>query len=149
METIKPKDKKYLRELYFNPTLTLVFIILLVLSVLNVIVISDNFNINEIFKMLLVALIIIFFVKSIVNLFYSVKISDEIITFNTPFNMYRKRFAFSAIEDYRFKTEKTQDDTLVFFLKTGEVISVGISRYSREQKKYIAKKIEELANISG
>jgi hypothetical protein len=37
----------------------------------------------------------------------------------------------------------------VFFLKTGEVISVGISRYSREQKKYIAKKIEELANISG
>ena len=74
METIKPKDKKYLRELYFNPTLTLVFIILLVLSVLNVIVISDNFNINEIFKMLLVALIIIFFVKSIVNLFYSVKI---------------------------------------------------------------------------
>ena len=115
---------------------------------LNVIVISDNFNINEIFKVLLVALIIIFFVKSI-EFVYSVKISDEIITFNTPFNMYRKRFAFSAIEDYRFKTEKTQDDTLVFFLKTGEVISVGISRYSREQKKYIAKKIEELANISG
>lgn len=147
MEIMKPKDKKYLRDLYFNPALTVVFIVLLVLNVLEILVISANFNLNVIFQIVLAALIIIFLFKSIVNLFYKIEISDDMITFNTPFNIYKKRFVFTTIDDFRFKTEKTKDDSLVFFISTGEVISVGISRYSKEQKKYLSKLIEKKANL--
>lgn len=147
MKIVKPKNKKYLKELYFNPMLTLVFIVLFLLNFFDVLVISANFNLNIIYEILLVILIIIFLFKSIINLFYKIEISEDIITFNTPFNLYRKRFAFTTIDDFRFKTEKTQDDTIVFFLKTGEIISVGIRRYSLEQKRELAKIIEEQANL--
>lgn len=147
METIKPKDKKHLRELYSNPALTVVFIVLLILNILDIVVISANFNLNVLFQILLFILIVIFLVKSIVNLFYSIDIGEDIITFNTPFNIYKKRVVFKIIDDFRFKTDKVLDDTIVFFLNTGEVISVGVRRYSREQKKYLAKVIEKQANI--
>lgn len=147
METIKPKNKKHLRELYFNPALTIVFIILFVLNIFEIVVISSNFNLNILFQIVLVILIVIFFVKSIVNLFYSIDISEDIITFNTPFNIYKKRVVFAIIDDFRFKTDKVLDDNLVFFLSTGEVISVGVRRYSRDQKKYLVQVIEQRANI--
>lgn len=147
MEKIKPKGKKYLRELYFNPTLALVFIVLFLLNFFDLLVVSTHKNINIIYEILLIVLILVFLFKSIFNLFYKIQISDDIITFNTPFNLYRRRVVFSTIDDFRFRTEKSQDDTLVFFLKSGEMISVGISRYSHEQKKYISKIIEERAEI--
>ncbi|MFA7514801.1 MAG: hypothetical protein WCZ09_01150, partial [Bacilli bacterium] len=79
-----------------------------------------------------------FIFKTIISFFYKIEISEEIITFNTPFNLYKKRIVFSTIKETRFKTEKIKDDTMVFFLKTGEVISVGITKYSKSQKEYIS-----------
>lgn len=147
MKIIKPKNKKYLRELYFNPLLALVFIVLFLLNFFDLLVISTNFNLNVLYEILLVILIVVFLFKSLINLFYKITISEEIITFNTPFNLYRKRLAFTSIEDFRFKTEKTQDDTLVFFLKTGEITSVGVKRYSLKQKRELAAIIEEKAQL--
>ena len=146
MKKIKPKNSKFLKEFYFNPTATIVFFILFTLNSLNVIELVDNKNIQVIFSIVFFILMMVFLFKTIINLFYKIEITDEIITFNTPFNLYKKRIAFSTINDFRFKSEKVKDDSLVFFLNTGEVVSVGITRYSKDQKEYLNKTIKNKTN---
>lgn len=147
MEKIKPRDPQYLKELYFNPAALLVFIILLVLNVFDIFVLTDNKNIQTLYAILLIALIVVFLVRTVINLFYKIEISEDIITFHTPFNLYKKRIAFSTIADFRFRKAKTIADTLVLFLTSEEVISIGVKRYSAEQKEYIKKIINERSKI--
>ena len=137
MIKIKPKNSKFLKDFYFNPTAALVFIVLYFLNNFDILVFFDNKNIHTLFGILFFILAIVFVFKTVINLFYNIELSEEIVTFNTPFNLHKKRVVFSTIKEIRFKTEKTKDDTIVFFLKTGEVISVGVTRYSKTQKEYL------------
>lgn len=147
MKKIKPKDPQYLKEKYFNFVAILVFLGLLILNLFDIVVLTSNKNIQTLYLILLIALIAVFTVRTILNLFYKIEISEDIITFHTPFNLYRKRVAFSTIADFRFRRNKNIDDTLVLFLTSEEVVSIGIKRYSAEQKEYLKKLINERSNI--
>lgn len=147
MEKIKPKDPQYLKEKYFNLGAIVVFSGLLALNLFDIVVLTSNKNIQTLYVILLMALIVVFIVRTILNLFYKIEISEDIITFHTPFNLYRKRIAFSTIADFRFRRNKSIADTLVLFLTSEEVISIGIKRYSAEQKEYIKNIINERSNI--
>lgn len=137
MKKIKPESPKFVRELYFNPIVAFAFAVLFLLRMFKVNIFNLNDRLNIVYGGFVLLLMIIFIVRSILNLFYNIQISEDIITFNTPFNLHRKRIAFSNIDDVRFRTNKHNDDTLVVFTRTGEVLSIGVVRYSKEQKKYL------------
>ena len=111
MIKIKPKNSKFLKEFYFNPTAALVFIVLYFLNNFDILVFFDNKNIHTLFGILFFILAIVFVFKTVINLFYNIELSEEIVTFNTPFNLHKKRVVFSTIKEIRFKTEKTKENT--------------------------------------
>lgn len=147
MKKIKPKDPKFAKEQHINPILVVVFSVLFLLESLNIELFKLEFNLKFYYSLLLLLLMIYFITKTIINLFYKIIITDDMITIYTPFNLYNRRFIFSTIDDIRFKKNKDIDDTLVFFLETNEVVSVGVKRYSKEQKEEIYNIIKERANI--
>ena len=142
MKKIKQKNPTFKTEFFVNPILSVIFLVLFILNALEINFLELTINLRVLYGILLFVLFLFFVFKSIVNLMYKVEITANFIAFFYPTKKYNRRLLIADITEYRFKTNRTKDDTLILFLKGAEVAKLGLKRYSSEQRKEIIQEIK-------
>lgn len=142
MKVFKPRNPKFRTEFFANIILTVIVVVLFILNSLKIDIIKQTVNTRILFGILLAAVFAYLVFKIIIALFYKITISDSFVSFYYPIFSYNKKIPFDSITKVYM-----QNKTIIIFLKSHEVVKIGLAKYSKEQHKELLFEIEDKSKI--